>query len=109
INGSATDADALSGTGACGNAVAGAPQGRCGYGQRLPLLVVSHFARVNYVDHSLTDQTSILRFIEDNWSLGRIGGSSFDAAAGSLLNLFEFGDGGAARKLLLDPTTGQPQ
>jgi hypothetical protein len=53
--------------------------GRCGYGQRLPLLVISPYAKVDYVDHSLTDQTSILQFIEDNWNLGRIGSSSFDA------------------------------
>ena len=107
VNGSNSSADALSGAGACGNnADPAAPAGRCGYGQRLPLLVISPFAKVNYVDHSLTDQTSILQFIEDNWSLGRIGGSSFDTLAGSLLNLFEFGDGGHARKLLLDPATG---
>jgi len=109
VNGSATDADALSGSGACGTAAAGAPVGRCGYGQRLPLLVISHYAKVNYVDHSVTDQTSILRLIEDNWGLGRIGGTSFDSMAGTLVNLFEFGDGGTAHKLLLDPVTGQPQ
>ena len=50
----------------------------------------------------MTDQTTILRFIDDNWGLGRIGGSSFDSMAGSLLNLFEFEDGGGAHKLLLD-------
>jgi len=46
-------------------------QGRCGYGTRLPLLVVSPFARANHVDHTLTDQASILRFIEDNWLDGQ--------------------------------------
>src|SRR3977135_916387 len=45
--------------------------GRCGYGPRLPLLVVSRFAKRNYVDHTLTDQTSVLRFIEDNWLAGQ--------------------------------------
>ena len=59
-------------------------QDRCGYGPRLPLLVVSPFARQNYVDHSITDQSSILRFIEDNWGTGRLGNQSFDAKAGSL-------------------------
>ena len=106
VNGSASSSDALSGAGVCGSPNSNAPQGRCGYGQRLPLLVISPFARVNFVDHSTTDQTSILRFIEDNWSLGRIGGTSFDAMAGSLLNLFEFADGGDARRLFLDPSTG---
>jgi phospholipase C len=109
VNGSASTSDALSGTGMCGTPNANAPQGRCGYGQRLPLLMISPFSKVNYVDHSVTDQTSILRFIEDNWNLGRIGGTSFDAMAGSLLNMLEFADGGDARKLFLDPTTGLPQ
>jgi phospholipase C len=55
--------------------------GRCGYGPRMPLLVISPWARKNYVDHRVTDQSSILRFIEDNWNLGRIGGGSTDAIA----------------------------
>ena len=110
VNGSSSPLDALSGSGACGNNVdPTAPMGRCGYGQRLPLLVISPYAKVNYVDHSLTDQTSILQFIEDNWNLGRVGGSSFDALAGSLINVFEFENGGVARKLLLDPASGLPQ
>jgi hypothetical protein len=58
-------------------------QGRCGYGPRLPLLVISPWAKHNYVDHTLTDQSSILKFVEDNWRLPRIPGS-FDAIAGSL-------------------------
>ena len=109
VNGSASTSDALSGPGLCGTSNPNAPQGRCGYGQRLPLLMISPFSKVNYVDHSVTDQTSILKFIEGNWSLGRIGGSSFDAMAGSLLNMLEFGDGGDARKLFLDPRTGLSQ
>ena len=46
---------------------------RCGYGERLPLLVVSPYAQENVVDHTLVDQTSVLRFIEDNWGLPRLG------------------------------------
>ena len=109
VNGSGTDVDALSGAGVCGTPTANAPVGRCGYGQRIPFLMISPYSRVNFVDHSVTDQTSILRFIEDNWSLGRIGGSSFDSMAGSLANMLEFGDGGDGRKLLLDPATGLVQ
>jgi len=41
--------------------------------------------------------------------LGRIGGSSFEALAGSLINVFEFKNGGVARKQLLDPASGLPQ
>jgi phospholipase C len=109
VNGSSSAADALGGSGSCGNGSGAAPAGRCGYGQRLPLLVISKHAKAGYVDHSILDQTSILRFIEDNWNLGRIGGSSFDAIAGSLLSLFEFQDSGDARKLYLDPATGEPR
>src|SRR5205807_3898821 len=86
----------------------GAHQGRCGYGPRLPLLVISPFARPNYVDHTLTDQSSILRFIEDNWELGRIGDGSFDEVAGSLLGLFDF-DRPETGTLFLDPDTGLPR
>jgi phospholipase C len=71
--------------------------GRCGYGTRLPLLVISPFARKNYVDHTLTDQTSILRFIEDNWLASeRVQpGGSFDTIAGTIENMFQCPDGSA--------------
>jgi phospholipase C len=84
--------------------------GRCGYGTRMPLLVVSPFAKRNYVDHTLTDQSSVLRFIEDNWLSGeRIQrGGSFDTIAGPLNNMFDFDnrDDGSSRKVLLDEKTG---
>jgi phospholipase C len=69
-------------------------------------LVISPYARQNYVDHSLTDQSSVLKFIEDNWNLGRIGDQSADAAAGSLMGMFDFNAGPVAPKVYLDPTTG---
>ncbi|ATY83772.1 phospholipase [Kyrpidia spormannii] len=81
---------------------------RAGYGPRLPLLVISPYAKQNYVDHTLTDQSSILRFIEDNWKLGRIGDGSFDAVAGSLNGMFDFSHGPRVDKLFLDPETGEP-
>jgi phospholipase C len=109
VNGSNSNVDALSGPSSCGKQDPAAPAGRCGYGQRLPLLVISHHVKPAYVDHSLTDQTSILQFIEDNWNLGRIGANSFDAIAGSLEEMFEFADGGNAPKLYLDSATGQPR
>ena len=94
--------DALNGDGKCGSMAAGAYPLRCGYGPRLPLLVISPYARVNFVDHTLTDQTSILRFIEDNWSLGRIGDQSYDELAGSIEGMFDFSRGA----IVLNPRTG---
>ena len=102
---STTADDALTGVGACGSGSAAVYQARCGYGPRLPLVAISPFAKVNYVDHALTDQSSILRFIEDNWSLGRIGDSSMDAVSGSLLGMFDFKTP-AAKAVFLDPSTG---
>ena len=61
----------------------------------------------NYIDHTLTTQSSILRLIEDNWSLPRIAGS-FDAISGPLKNLFDFHRShGSNSKLYLDPVTGE--
>jgi len=106
VNQSAVADDALAGAGDCGAATATATQGRCGYGPRLPLLVISPYAKQNYIDHRATDQSSILRFIEDNWDLGRIGNDSSDVKAGRLDGLFDFDDGRQAPKLILDPSTG---
>jgi phospholipase C len=97
--------DALNGPGRCGDAAPGAYSGRCGYGPRLPLVLISPYARVNAVDHALTDQSSIIRFIEDNWDLGRIGDQSRDALAGPLDGLFDFHRVNG-QVLILDPKTG---
>jgi len=103
--------DALSGPGKCGNVPASPPptfqNDQCGYGPRLPLLVISPWAKSNFVDNTITDQSSILAFIENNWQLGRLPGSS-DAIAGSLGNMFDFSPNGPrAPRLILDDTTGE--
>ena len=82
-------------------------QGRCAYGPRLPLLIISPFAKVNFVDHDRNDQTSIIRFIEGNWRLGRLGGGSLDELAGSLTGSFDF-DHPHPVPLVLDSDTGEP-
>jgi len=112
VNQSSTAADVLSGPGACGSGAAALPginpgtthaQGRCGHGPRLPLLVISPWARRNFVDHTLTDQSSVLRFIEDNW-LGseRIGQGSFDSIANPINNMFDFTTMGNSGEYILD-------
>src|SRR4029077_4917437 len=105
---SVSTADALTGNGQCGHKNTNGIAGRCGYGPRLPLLVLSSFAKSNFVDSTTTDQSSMIRFIEDNWGLGRIGKGSSDAEAGSLLNMLNFGQP-RTDILLLDPSSGEPQ
>jgi len=107
-----TTDDLLLGPGNCGsqksNDVSGGTQnGRCGFGPRIPLLVISPFAKRNYVDHRVLDFSSITRFIEDNFNLGRIGNGSADALAGTLNGLFDFSDRASGHRLILDPKTGQ--
>ena len=114
VNQSNVAEDQLLGTGDCGTPKAqenGAIQnGRCGYGPRLPLMVISPFARPNFVDHSVTDQSSIIRFVEDNWNLGRIGNGAADAIAGPIDGMFDFSHEheGENNRLFLDPLSGQP-
>jgi phospholipase C len=102
--------DALNGT-ACGNgsnAPLGGFQDRCGYSQRLPMMVISPYAKTNFVDGTLTDQSSITRFIEDNWLGGqRTGNGSMDALAGTLTTMFDWRRPDF-RPLLLNPVTGEP-
>ena len=113
INGSQSAADA---TGFCNKApsllgITGTTpvQGRCGYGPRLPLLVISPWAKKNFVDNTVTDQSSVSRFIEDIFlNSARIGGGSTDSSAGSIMNMFNFTSTVAPNPnvVLLNPTTG---
>jgi phospholipase C len=112
---SPVDVDQLNGAGNCGTpgvtpkpaGIAGQPvDGRCGPGTRMPFLVISPYAKKNYVSHTLTTQASIPQFIEDNWLNGkRIGQGSFDTSTGSILDMFDFSQK-KSTKLILDPTFG---
>lgn len=117
VNTSVGPADALTGPGACGTAATSLPGvngsanphalGRCGYGPRLPLLVISPWAKKNFVDSTVTDQSSIIHFIEDNWLGGeRIGQGSFDGVANSISQMFDFSHFRFDGYLILSPTTG---
>ena len=49
-----------------------------GDGTRVPLIVVSPFARRGFVDHTYYDHVSLIKFIEKNWHLGPLSGRSLD-------------------------------
>jgi phospholipase C len=107
-NPSTSVGDNLTGAGMCGTGTPLAGEnGRCGLGPRLPLLVISPWAKTNFVDHTVTNQASITKFIEDNWGLPTISGS-FDSISGSLNHLFDFRHGGDddQGRLFLNPVTG---
>ena len=116
VNSSKTAADALSGPGSCGTGTLALPgltaahaQGRCGYGPRQPLLVISPWAKHNFVDSSVTDQTSVIHFIEDNWLAGeRIGHGSFDGISNSISSMFDFKQVITNDLFILNEETGEP-
>jgi phospholipase C len=87
----------------------GTVNGRCGPSQRLPMIVISPWTQENHVSSNLTDTTSVVKFIEDNWLHGERIPGSFDATAGSLdapgglLDFFTFPH---FFPVILNPTTG---
>jgi phospholipase C len=115
---SQTSLDTLTGAGMCGSQLSQVPvnsadvpeQGRCGLGVRMPFLIVSPWARSDFVDNTLIDQSSVVKFIEQNWGLPALGNGATDSAAGSLLPMFDFGghDGPPNGALYLDPASGEP-
>jgi phospholipase C len=119
IHGSETSRDGFSAIGRCGDPSTALPgveagtlhaQGRCGYGPRLPLLVISPWAKPNYVSHTVTDQTSILRFLEDTFlNQQPLGHGSYDSVAGSIADMLDFSAGVPQNSavVLLDSATGQ--
>ncbi len=83
-------------------------QGKCGVGPGLPFLVISSWARRNFVDNTLIDQSSVEKFIEQNWGLPALGTGAADAAAGSIGWMFRFGPCPDNSALFLDAATGAP-
>ena len=101
------------GSNACGTGtppagISGQPvNGRCGPGFRIPFMVISPFAKKNFVSHTLITQASVTKFVEDNWLNGeRLGGGSFDTTAGSIMDMFDFHQGDHDRTVILDKNTG---
>jgi len=85
------------------------PKGdKWGPGTRVPMIVISPFAKQGFVDHTQYDTTSILKTIENRWELAPLG--SRDAQVNDLSNAFDFsqaapgGTGGGAGSIL--PVTG---
>jgi phospholipase C len=116
VSQSQTSLDALTGTGQCGSQLSQVPvnssgnpeQGRCGVGPRLPFLVISPWAKRNYVDSTFIDQSSVDKFIEANWGLPGLGNGAADSPAGSILSMFDFSHGPSNQRLFLNPSTGEP-
>jgi len=87
----------------------GTTNGRCGYSQRLPMVVISPYTRQNYVSSDLTNIASVVKFIEDNWLNGESIKGSFDKSSGSLYakgGLLDFNVAPHLTPLILNPTTG---
>jgi phospholipase C len=87
----------------------GTSNDRCGYGIRLPFIVISPYTRENYVSNNMTDTASIINFIEDNWLNGERIPGSYDKVSGSLDapgGLLDFNVRPHYTPVILNPTTG---
>lgn len=63
-----------------------------GYGFRVPMIVVSPYAKRGFIDHEIMDHNSIIKFIASNWGLSDL--TSREADAGNLAGAFNFGTAG---------------
>ena len=61
---------------------------RFGFGIRVPLLVISPYAKQGFIDHTRGEFSSVLRFIEDNWGLTQL--TNRDREAQDLSEAFDF-------------------
>src|SRR5487761_127831 len=59
-----------------------------GYGFRVPCLVISPYSKTGFVDSTVNDHTSILKFVENRFGLSPL--STRDAAANGLDEAFDF-------------------
>ncbi|HVE08008.1 MAG TPA: alkaline phosphatase family protein [Paraburkholderia sp.] len=111
--------DSVNGTSTCNVAGTSKPavgvsgqtvNGRCGPGTRIPFIVISPYAKANFVDDTQINQSSVVKFIEDNWLGGqRIGQGSNDATDGSIMSMFDFTQNVTTpRTLFLDGNSGTP-
>jgi phospholipase C len=62
-----------------------------GLGFRVPLLVLSPFARAGHIDHRVGEFSTVLRFVEDNWGLAPL--THRDGAHNNLSQDFDFSSG----------------
>jgi phospholipase C len=59
-----------------------------GYGFRAPCLVISPFAKSGFIDSTVNDHTSVLKFIENRYGLSPL--STRDKAANGMMEAFDF-------------------
>jgi phospholipase C len=59
-----------------------------GFGIRVPLIVISPYAKPGHIDHTIGEFSSMLRFVEDNWGLAQL--THRDKAAYNLAYDFDF-------------------
>ena len=83
------------------------PGGFDNYSVRVPLIVVSPYAKPHFVSHAVYDHTSITRFIETRFKLGAL--TKRDANADPLTDLFDFKKASFATPPSLPQATVDPQ
>lgn len=73
-----------------------------GLGPRVPLLIISPFAKPGYISHTASEHSSVLKFVETRYKLPAL--TARDAMASDLLDSFDFGQQ-LQPPLILQPRT----
>lgn len=61
-----------------------------GLGPRVPLIVISPYAKRGYVSHQIGEFSSFVKFMETNWSLASLGQRDALTTIGDLTDYFDF-------------------
>jgi len=61
-----------------------------GLGPRVPLIVISPYAKAGYVSHQLGEFSSFVKFAEKNWSLPNLGQRDANTSISDLMDFFDF-------------------
>jgi phospholipase C len=74
-----------------------------GYGPRVPMIVISPYAKPDFISHEVYDFTSTLKFMEVRWGLGHL--TARDDRAADMLDCFDFDQAPNAPEVIPVPST----
>ncbi len=77
-----------------------------GYGPRVPMIVISPFAKRGHISHYTYDFTSVLKFIEERWGMPHL--TARDHRANDMRDCFDFDQTSYPPVVISIPTTGIP-
>ena len=78
-----------------------------GLGFRVPLIVISPYAKQGYISHAQSEFSSFVKFVEENWGLPNLGQRDSLSSTGDLMDFFDFNQ--APQPPLIEPMLNYSQ